>query len=282
MLDISGSTKLFPVIAWPVEQVKAPRLFNAWFAAHGIDARVVPMKIAPADYAAAIRTLMAIENVGGILISIPHKPATMKVVDHASERARLAGACNVIYRDGGGAALLGDLIDGEGFVRALDRTCCDQPFDWAGQRALIVGSGGVGCAIAVALAARGIGAIDIHDTRPASAQALCDRLRDAFPATAIGIGAPHAAGYGLVVNSTPLGMESDDPLPVTLDGIAPSCIVADCCMKIEMTPLLTEAARHGCRIQKGKEMLIEQAPLYLALFGWPDVPAASFRELAVL
>jgi shikimate dehydrogenase len=282
MLEISGTTRIFPVIGWPVEQVKAPALFNAYFKAHGIDARVVPFKIPPGQYAAAVRTLMAIDNVGGIFVSIPHKPASIEAVDRPSARAMLAGAANAIYKSSEDGALVGDLIDGEGFVRALDRTCAERPFDWRNARALVVGSGGVGCAVAASLAARGIRALAICDTRTEQALALRERLQDAFPDADVFIGAPHAHGYDLVVNATPLGMHPDDAVPIELSGISPSAIVADCGMKTEMTRLLQEARERGCRIQKGKEMLIEQAPLYLELFGWPGVSSDAFRALEAL
>jgi shikimate dehydrogenase len=77
-------------------------------------------------------------------------------------------------------------------------------------------------------------------------------------------------------------MHADDPMPVDLRGISKDCIVADCGMKIEMSRLLAEAQAHGCRIQKGKEMLIEQAPLYLERFGWPGVHSDDFRALEAL
>jgi shikimate dehydrogenase len=282
MLEISGTTRIFPVIGWPVEQVKAPALFNAYFQRHDIDARVIPLKIEPAAYVKAVRVLMAIENVGGIFVSIPHKPMSVDAVDQASSRALLAGACNAIFKAPDGKTIMGDLIDGEGFIRAFDRTCGETPFPWDSARALVVGSGGVGCAVAEALAARGIAHVAICDTRAAQAEALRDRLQHAFPETEVAIGAPHAEGYDLVVNATPLGMQAGDPLPVDLGGVASSCIVADCGMKIEMTQLLQEAQRRGCRIQKGKEMLIEQAPLYLELFGWPGVSSDAFRALEAL
>ncbi|EJL83871.1 shikimate 5-dehydrogenase [Herbaspirillum sp. CF444] len=281
MLEISGSTRIFPVIGWPVEQVKAPTLFNAYFKRHDMDARVIPLKVPPAAYIASVRMLMAMENVGGILVSIPHKPMSVEAVDQPTERAVLAGACNAIYKSKDGH-LIGDLIDGEGFVRAFDRTCGDTPFDWPRARALVVGSGGVGCAVAAALAARGIRHVAIYDTRREQAEALRQRLQKMFGSTEVVIGTPFAAGYDLVVNSTPLGMSPDDPLPLDLDGIAPSCIVADCGMKIEMTRLLVAAQRHGCRIQKGREMMIEQAPLYLELFGWPGISSDAFRVLEAI
>jgi shikimate dehydrogenase len=282
MIEISGTTRIFPVIGWPVEQVKAPTLFNAYFKRHDIDARVIPFKVEPAKYIEAVRLLMAVENVGGIFVSIPHKPMSVDAVDIPSPRAMLAGACNAIYRGPDGTTIVGDLIDGEGFMRALERTIGDTPFPWATAKALVVGSGGVGCAVAEVLAARGLGQVAICDTRAESAEALRARLQLAFSDTEIVIGAPHAKGYDLVVNATPLGMAPDDPVPVDLDGVSPSCIVADCGMKIEMTKLLVEAQARGCRIQKGKEMMIEQSPLYLELFGFPDVSSDAFRELGVL
>ncbi|AIY40910.1 Shikimate 5-dehydrogenase I alpha [Collimonas arenae] len=282
MLEISGTTRIFPVIGWPVEQVKAPALFNAYFKQQGIDARVVPFKIAPDAYIAAVRMLMAAENVGGIFVSIPHKPMSVAAVDLPTTRAALAGACNAIYRAADGQALVGDLIDGEGFIRAFDRTCGDTPFDWPRARALVVGSGGVGCAVAAALAARGIGHVAIYDNRLSQAIALQTRLQQAFPVTRVVIGKPQAEGYDLIVNSTPLGMYAGDPLPLDLQGIDPACIVADCGMKIEMTSLLLEAQRRGCRIQKGREMMIEQSPLYLELFGFPGVSSDVFRALEAI
>lgn len=282
MIDISGTTRIFPVIGWPVEQVKAPALFNAYFMRQGIDARVIPLKIAPHAYIDAVRMLMSVENVGGIFVSIPHKPMSVDAVDQPTSRAVLAGSCNAIYKAQDGKTLIGDLIDGEGFVRAFDRTCGTTPFAWSSARALVVGSGGVGCAIVTSLATRGIAQVAIYDTREQQALALRRRLQDEFPATEVVIGPPRAEGYDLVVNSTPLGMHPDDPLPLDLSNISPSCIVADCGMKIEMSRLLVEAQRRGCRIQKGKEMLIEQAPLYLELFGWPGVSSDAFRALEAL
>jgi shikimate dehydrogenase len=281
MIEISGTTRIFPVIGWPVEQVKAPALFNAYFQRHDIDARVVPLKVAPDAYVAAVRLLMAMPNVGGIFVSIPHKPMSVSAVEQPSARAVLASSCNAIYRDAEGK-VLGDLIDGEGFIRAFDRTCGATPLDWPNARALVVGSGGVGCAIAYALAERGIGLVALYDTRAEQALALRERLQRAFPRTEIVIAPPAAAGFDVVVNSTPLGMAADDPLPIDLNGVSPHCIVADCGMKIEMSRLLRQAQELGCRIQKGKEMLIEQAPLYLELFGWPGVSSEAFRALEAL
>ena len=93
-------------------------------------------------------------------------------------------------------------------------------------------------------------------------------------------GSSDPAGYQLVVNGTPLGMKPDDPLPVDVARLVSSTIVADAVMKVDMTPLLREASARGCRIQLGREMLFEQAPLYLELFGFGQVAAEDVRPEA--
>ncbi|MDR6395521.1 shikimate dehydrogenase family protein [Herbaspirillum seropedicae] len=281
MKAITGTTRIFPVIGWPVEQVKAPTLFNAYFEHHGIDARVIPFKIEPERYCEAVRMFMKTENVGGIFVSIPHKPMTLEAVEQSTLRARVAGACNAVYRDADGV-IWGDLIDGEGFIRALGRTAADRPLVWNKTRALVVGTGGVGCAIVASLAAQGVAEISVFDTNRAGAEALLARTAAAFPATRVGFAQPDASGFDLLVNCTPLGMHVGDPMPFALEGVRRDAIVADCGMKIEMSQLLVQAQALGCRIQKGKEMLIEQAPLYLDLFGWPGVAADDFRALEAL
>lgn len=118
---------------------------------------------------------MQLPNIAGILLSIPHKPVTLEAVDQVSERARLAGACNVVCRNADGA-IVGDLIDSKGFMRALDRASPDAPLHWPDVHALVMGAGGVGCAIAPSLSAPGVGALGIVDSRAASTDDLRARL----------------------------------------------------------------------------------------------------------
>ncbi len=269
------------VIGWPVEQVKAPAIYNAYFVAHSIDAVCVPMRVAPSDYAASVNALMKATNIVGICVSIPHKPASALLGDVVTTAARVAGAANAIYRDDTGR-VISDLIDGEGFVCALDRTCAQDRFDYATSRAMIVGCGGVGCAIAASLASRGIAALGLKDLDRDVVVKLAARLREHYPKLQLALHDVGESDYDLLVNGTTLGMSPGDPLPLCVDHAKNNAIVADCGMKIEMTELLKAAQARGLRIQKGKEMLFEQAPLYMDRFGWHGTTADQFRELGVL
>ena len=281
MIPISGTTRIFPVIAWPVEQVKAPTIYNAYFAKHGIDAVCVPLLVSPADHPTFAKSLMRIPNVGGICISIPHKAATVALGDIATDAALAAGAANALFRSAEGQ-VIADLIDGEGFVRALDRTTEPEGFDYASSAAMIVGCGGVGSAIAASHAGRGLVRLGLVDLDAAVVASLTERLLARYPALEIGSGTLDEADYDLLVNGTPLGMNPGDAMPFSLARAKASAVIADCGMKTEDTELLRQAAARGLRVQKGKEMLFEQAPLYMNRFGWPGATAAEFRALGVL
>ena len=262
---IRGTTRLFPIFGFPAAQVKAPALINPLFARNGIDAAVVPIEVAPADYPALLQALLQARNVPGALVTIPHKATTVALLDACSPAVRIAGACNAIVRRADGS-LYGDLFDGVGFVRAAER----RGFIVAGTRCLVVGAGGAGAAIGAALAAAGARAIRLHDTRVAHAIALAAQLQGHFPAAAIDAGDAALAGFDLVVNATPLGMEPGDPLPVDASQLSPAMTVGEIVMKQEITPLLAAARARGCRTVTGREMLQEQLPLYLEFFGLPQ------------
>ncbi len=124
-----------------------------------------------------LKALFSTTNVHGALVTMPHKVTTTQLVDEMTTTAKIAGACNAILRRPDGT-LLGDMFDGAGFVRGVER----KGKRIAGARALVIGCGGVGSAIAASLAAAGSSAIGLYDPATASAEALADRLRQHYPA----------------------------------------------------------------------------------------------------
>lgn len=156
---ISGNTRLIAHLGYPTASFKAPMIYNPWFVDQQVDVKVVPMGVRPEDYAAFIPPLFTMTNIIGALVTMPHKIATCDLVQRLSPTAAIAGACNAIRREADGS-LSGDMFDGEGFVLGLRR----KGFNPQGTRALVVGSGGVGSAIAASLAAAGVSALTLYDT----------------------------------------------------------------------------------------------------------------------
>lgn len=274
---INGNSALIAHFGDPIGIVKAPLIYNPWFDSKGIDARVVPMGVRSADYAATMPAVMRMTNVRGALVTMPHKVTTVALLDRVTTAVRIARSCNAIRKAADGT-LEGDLFDGAGFVRGLAR----KSVAVHGASALVVGAGGVGSAIAAALAAAGVARLSLCDARPDAAAALAGRLREHYPSLDARSARADAAGHDIVVNATPLGMEPDDPLPIDPAQLGPDAFVGEVVMKQVITPLLRAAQARGCRIQVGTDMLFEQIPLYLEYFGFGTATPDELRAVARL
>jgi shikimate dehydrogenase len=274
---ITGRTTLIAHIGFPTEAFKAPMIYNPWFDSKGIDAVVVPMGVEAADYPEVLKSLFKLKNIRGALITMPHKVTTTRLVDELSITAKVAGSANAILKRPDGS-LLGDMFDGAGFVRGVVR----KGQEIAGRRALVVGSGGVGSAIAASLAAGGAAAIGLFDATPGAAESLAGRLRENYERLEVTTGSKDPAGFDIVVNATPLGMNEGDPLPIDIERVAPSTFVGEVVMKEEFTPLLRQAKARGCRVQVGTDMLFEQIPAYLEFFGFGASTPEELRAVARL
>ena len=272
---ISGKTTLVAHIGYPTESFKAPLIYNPWFDHRGIDAVVVPMGVKAEDYPDALKSLFKLTNIRGALITMPHKVTTVGLLDEVTTTVRIAGACNAILKRPDGT-LLGDMFDGAGFTRGL----AYKGFACAGARCLVVGSGGVGCAIAASLAKEGVAELALCDTSSASVEGLAARLRQHYPKLVVRVTSSDPAGYDLVVNCTPLGMKPDDPLPMDVTRLSPSTFVGEVVMKTEITPLLAAARERGCRIQVGTDMLYEMIPAYLEFFGFGTTTSDELRAVS--
>jgi shikimate dehydrogenase len=264
-------------IGYPTHSFKSPLIYNPYFEKEGINAVVVPMGCQAEHFPAFLKSVFQLSNIRGALITMPHKVTTLGLLDQVSPTVKVAGACNAVKLDAQGR-LVGDMFDGAGFVRGVQR----KGFELKGKRALVVGTGGVGSAIAASLAAEKISAISLFDIDTAACEALAQRLVNEYPQIRVNTGSNDPDGHDLVVNATPMGMNEGDPLPVDVSRLAPETFVGEVVMRTEMTAFLQAAHKKGCRIQLGSDMLFEQIPAYLEYFGFQSTTADVLRNLARL
>ena len=272
---ISGRTTLIAHIGYPTEAFKAPMIYNPFFEKVGIDAVVMPMGVQAADYPNFLRELFKVTNIRGALVTMPHKKTTIELADEVSPTARIAGAANALLKREDGS-LLADMFDGEGFVRGVSRK--GRKLNHAS--ALVIGSGGVGSAIAASLAAAGVTRMGLDDAMEGAAESLGERLSAHYPELKVSTGSADPTGYDLVVNATPLGMNEGDPLPIDMSLVAPTTFVGEVVMKSAVTPFLRAAQERGCDTQVGTDMLFEQIPAYLEFFGFGTATADELRGVA--
>ncbi len=274
---ISGATQIIAHLGVPTDAFKAPLIYNPWFADQGLDLVVVPMGCEPQDFADFLPLLFRLRNTRGALITMPHKVRVLDLLDDISTTASICGACNAVRRARDGR-LVGDMFDGQGFVRGLinkGRTI--------GQAsALVVGNGGVGSAIAASLAEAGLARLALYDTNQQASQALAKRIACAYPNLRITTGSNDPQGFDILVNATPLGMQAHDPLPLDPARLSPGSFVGEVVMSQQETPFLAAARAAGCQVQVGIDMLFEQIPAYLEFFDLPSASPDQLRRLAHL
>jgi shikimate dehydrogenase len=118
MVDqLSGATRLFPIIGDPIKHVESPVRLSHTFAARDYNGICVPMQVPADDLDTVMAGLTASRNVDGILVTMPHKFAAFGHCATSSERAKLLGVVSVIRRDPDGS-WHGNMLDGLAFVKA--------------------------------------------------------------------------------------------------------------------------------------------------------------------
>lgn len=244
----SGATRVIFIVGDPIAQVKSPHGVTESLRERRTDAIVVPAHVKPADIAAFFSLAERMSNVDGIIVTVPHKFDAARLAAHMTPRVRSIGAANVMRRaaDGRWEA---DMCDGEGYVAGLRKAGCEP----RGQRALLVGAGGAGSAIAHALVDAGVAALALHEADAARRDALAAKLRGYGPLQPT-LGSADPSGFDLVINATPMGMQPDDPLPIDVTKLAPATFVGDVVTMPPVPPLIEAARARGCATMTGSGM----------------------------
>src|SRR5450759_2203504 len=158
MIEITGKTKLFALVADPILQAKTPQAVNKLLAQRGVDGVLVPMHVPPEALPAFVDALRGMLNFCGMEETEPHKTAIVQLCDEVTPAAALVGAVNVVRREPDGR-IVGDILDGKGFMSGL----CQHGIDVKGKNVFLAGAGGASNAIDFALAEAGVGRLRIYN-----------------------------------------------------------------------------------------------------------------------
>ncbi|QRI66634.1 hypothetical protein JQ506_25175 (plasmid) [Shinella sp. PSBB067] len=243
-------TTIFGIVGDPIAQVRSPEVFNTLFRDRGIDAVMVPLLVTPGHFESAVEGLRRIGNLGGLVITVPHKFAAARLLSEASHRVAITGAANAIRPTDTGWA--GDLYDGEGFAIGVEANHGSV----AGKRCAIVGAGGAGTAIALSLIDRGVAGIRLWDVDTQRAYTLRNRLA-AFTSIPVIVDQPSQLD-DIAINASSAGMSASDRLPFEPASLRRGTLVCEAIMKPPRTPLLIEAEKLGHPTQEGRHMLDHQ------------------------
>jgi len=264
------------VMGWPVMHSRSPLLHNYWFKQHGLTGTYVPLAIAPATLAAALRALHPL-GFAGCNLTLPHKQAAMTIVDEVDSLAKNIGAIScVIARPDG--SLAGTNNDCYGFIENLRQS---QP-GWRADAGpvVVIGAGGGARAVCYGLAQEGAREIRVVNRSLARAQEIANDFGG--PLKVLPWEQRHDAldGAAMVVNTTSCGMVGQPALDLKLDKLPKNALAADIIYIPLETPLLAAARARGNPTVNGLGMLLHQGrPAWKAWFGIEPQVTAELRAL---
>lgn len=279
-VEINAQTKLCGVLGNPVEHSLSPAIHNAAFQKLGLNYVYLAFRVE--SIGEAVKGLRALGNSRGFSITIPHKVTALPFLDEVEPTAKQIGAINTIVVDNG--KLTGHNTDASGALRALR----EGEAELAGQRVLMVGSGGAARAIAFALGgAAGIAGLTLLGADENERRSLVQDLRSKTPLSVeegplndevLRSWIPHCR---TLIHCTPVGMSPNFNESCVPAGLLRSELtVMDIVYNPRETKLLREAKAVGCRTIQGIEMFLNQAVLQFEL--WTEQPAPADIMRAVL
>jgi shikimate dehydrogenase len=254
------------VIGYPVGHSRSPAMHNAALADLGLapEWSYEAIEVAPEGFEALVRQMPA-EGFAGANVTVPHKLAAFALASSASDTAREIGAANTLSF--GRGAVRADNTDAGGLIASL-------PASPRGRRALVLGAGGAGLAAIWALGREGA-EVDIWNRTVARAEQVQVEVTDRAQELHVEIAVqtvefetpqddPRQREYDLIVNTTVVGMQGEDPfpsLPLSRDGFRSGQVVVDMVYGGGPSLLLAAAAAAGAATVDGLEVLVQQGAL---------------------
>jgi shikimate dehydrogenase len=238
---ISGGSRVFVILGDPVSHSLSPAMQNAAFRALGLSAAYVPLRCSAEDLPPLIRSIARAG--GGGNVTVPHKEIAARVVDACRVLAETVEACNTFWSEDG--RIMGDNTDVPGLLDALHQ------LEISAAPWFIAGTGGGARAAVVAAAEHGV---------PVAVRSRDFRRQQQFESwiTSRGVPVVPPSECGVLINSTPLGLRPDDPLPIEPDGFPRAEVAFDMVYAPGETPWVRAMRSHVRRSADGRAMLVAQ------------------------
>ena len=250
---VNGKTRVYGIVGDPIEQVRSPEMVTWEMQKRDHNAVLIPMHIARDEFDTVIPHIMRMRNLDGLIFTIPFKAQAIALAKTLGPQASQIGAINALKKHSNGA-WSGEIFDGIGCVEAFKQ----RGITLQDKRLQLIGLGGAGSAICVALAYEKPKLLRLFDINAQTTERMAKMVNTISPQTVVEVGLPLAEGIDILLNASPVGMLSDARLPLAVEQFKKELIVFDAIVMPENTPLLSLAQDCGCQVVRGREMMLGQ------------------------
>ena len=250
---VNGKTRVYGIVGDPIEQVRSPEMGTWEMQKRHHNAVLIPMHIARDEFDTVMPHIMRMRNLDGLIFTIPFKAQAIALAKTLGPQASQIGAINALKKHSNGA-WSGEIFDGIGCVEAFKQ----RGITLQDKRLQLLGLGGAGSAICVALAYEKPKLLRLFDINAQTTERMAKMVNTISPQTVVEVGLPLAEGIDILLNASPVGMLSDARLPLAVEQFKKELIVFDAIVMPENTPLLSLAQDCGCQVVRGREMMLGQ------------------------
>ena len=250
---LNGKTRVYAIVGDPIEQVRSPEMVTWEMQKRDHNAVLIPMHIARDEFDTVMPQIMRMRNLDGLIFTIPFKAQAIALAKTLGPQASQIGAINALKKHSNGA-WSGEIFDGIGCVEAFKQ----RGITLQDKRLQLIGLGGAGSAICVALAYEKPKLLRLFDIDPQTTERMAKMVNTISPQTVVEVGLPLSEGIDILLNASPVGMLNDARLPLAVQQFKKELIVFDAIVMPENTPLLTLAQDCGCQVVRGREMMLGQ------------------------
>ncbi len=278
-MEVNGHSLKYYLIGHPVAHSLSPIIYNSYFKEHGIPASYGIIDVA--SHKQLVDTLKDLRRRAlGFNITKPHKISVTKLLDFLDKHARIIGAVNTVKKENN--RLIGYNTDWIGFREALQRFTGSKKYN----KALLLGAGGAGRAVAYALVGMVDELIIVSKSGITAEQLAVKAIKWGIP-SAIGLKANWnnmadlVRNTELIVNATPVGFNDSLSTPIPPKLITSKAVVFDLVYRPLKTRLLKEAESKGCNVIDGLWMLVYQASMNIKIWFGFNADAIELRRYAL-
>ena len=250
---VNGKTRVYAIVGDPIEQVRSPEMVTWEMQQRHHNAVLIPMHIARDEFDTVMPHIMRMRNLDGLIFTIPFKAQAITLAKTLGPQASQISAINALKKHSNGA-WSGEIFDGIGCVEAFKQ----RGITLQDKRLQLIGLGGAGSAICVALAYEKPKLLRLFDINAQTTERMAKMVNTISPQTVVEVGLPLAEGIDILLNASPVGMLNDARLPLAVQQFKKELIVFDAIVMPENTPLLSLAQDCGCQVVRGREMMLGQ------------------------
>ncbi len=277
-MNITGTTQITGVMGYPVKHSLSPIFQNAGYEKLGLQYVYIPIKVAPENLEAAIKSIRAL-NFRGVNLTIPHKKQVLQYLDEISEESQILGVANTIINTNG--KLKGDITDGSGFINSLK---IDGNFNIKNIKVFMLGAGGSAYAIGGALVKNGIGELWVCNRTEEKSILLKKHISEKLGYKNVYIVPFEKINSKefwhdpqLLVNTTSIGMNQQENLIIKEENFINLKFVYDIVYN-RKTELLLMAEKYQIPCLGGLSMLVYQGAASFKLWTGKEAPIEEMKK----